>query len=284
MLKLRAGKDLEIKNNIMKTNILTVAAVVAMLSFGSAVQAGEQTSLPIKVYLGGAYRSDTGRMDDSLRAGGLLPLKEPYTEMGYRFTTGAQKIVEESVFNVTGENAVIDWVVLEIRARKTGTPVVHSVAALIQADGDVVATDGISPVSVPFSGPNYYIALRHRNHLAVMTARPLTLKNGYDFTTMPAYGTEAVKVVDGVQVLWAGNANWNSNVSYVGTNNDKDVILTMVGEENPNNVVEGYFGSDTNMDGVVKYTGTSNERDVILGETLGGNPQKVRFEQMPKVK
>lgn len=268
----------------MKINILTVAAVVAALSFGSVVQAGEQTSLPIKVYLGGAYQSDTGRMDDSLRVKGLLPSKEPYTELGYRFTTGDQKVVDETVFTTTGEDAIVDWVVLEIRARKTGTPIIYSRAALVQVDGDVVDTDGVSPVTVPFSGPNYYIALRHRNHLAVMTARPVNLKNGADFTSTDAYGVEGEKLVNGVRVMWPGNANWNNMVSYVGVNNDRDVVFATVGEENPNNVVEGYLGSDTNMDGVVKYTGTLNDRDFILAQTLGGNPQKVRFEQMPKVK
>ncbi len=268
----------------MNSNIVSLVLSIAMLAAPGGVGAGQETALPIRVMLGGAYNAETGLMKDSLRMAELVPTKEPYTELGYRFTSGEQKTVDSSVFATTGENAIIDWVVLEIRARKTGTPVVYSRAALVQADGDVVDADGVSPVSVPLSGPNYYISIRHRNHLAVMTAKPLTLKSGYDFTTMPAYGTEAVKIVDGVQVLWAGNANWNSVVNYVGVNNDKDAILTMVGEENPNNVVEGYFGTDTNMDGLIKYTGSKNDRDFILAQTLGGDAQKVRKEQMPTVK
>lgn len=268
----------------MNSNIVSLVLSLAMLATPGGVGAGQETALPIKVMLGGAYSTETGLMNDGLRALNLVPTKEPYTELGYKFTSGVQKVADESVFAVTGSDAIIDWVVLEIRARKTGTPVIYSKAALVQADGDVVETDGVSAVTVPLSGANHYISIRHRNHLAVMTARVLTLKNGYDFTTMPVYGTEAVKVVDGKQVLWAGNANWNNNVSYVETNNDKDVILTMVGEENPNNVVEGYFGTDTNMDGLIKYTGSKNDRDFFLAQTLGGDAQKVRKEQMPTVK
>ncbi len=268
----------------MKIKIIVALAIVAMFSFVGRAMANEGTPIPVKVYLGGAYNSETGLMNDSLRAEGILPLKEPYTEMGYKFTTGEQATTKPEVFMTEGRDAVIDWIILEIRARKTGTPVVYSVSALVQADGDVVSADGISPVTVPFSGPNYYISLRHRNHLSVMTAKPINLKNGADFTSTDAYGTDGEKLVNGVRVMWPGNANWNNNVSYVGVNNDRDVILGVVGEENPNNVVTGYFRSDTNMDGVVKYTGSSNDRDFILAETLGGNPQKVRFEQMPKVK
>lgn len=266
----------------MKTKILIVIAAFVVLA-GTAY-AGKATTLDIKAMLGGAYDAETGLMDDTLRAAGLLPVKEPYTEMGYRFTSGEQAVVDQAVFAAEGENAIVDWVVLEIRTRKTGTPVVYSRSALIQADGDIVDVDGVTSVTVPFSGPNHYISLRHRNHLAVMTARPINLKNGYDFTLMPVYGFEGAKVVDGVQALWPGNANWNGVVNYVGINNDKDVILAIVGEENPNNIVEGYFGSDTNMDGVIKYTGTQNDRDFFLAQSLNGQPNFPRFEQMPRVK
>ena len=50
--------------------------------------AGKQTTLEIKAMLGAAYNADTGLMNDSLRVAGLLPVKEPYTGMGYHFTTG----------------------------------------------------------------------------------------------------------------------------------------------------------------------------------------------------
>ena len=266
----------------MKTKILTVFAILAFVS-PSFVIAGDKTELPVKAFLGGAYNSETGLMEDTIRESGLLPLKEPYTEMGYIFTTGEQVIADENIFHVTGENAIIDWVVLEVRARRTGTPVVYSQAGFIQADGDVVSVDGVSKISVPFSGSNFYISLRHRNHLGVMTARPIDLARGADFTSQKVYGTEAVNTVDGVQTLWAGNANFNGNISYLGSKNDREAIQDVVGIETPNNVVFGYSSSDTNMDGYVKYTGSNNDRALVL-RTLGGDPVKVRFEQLPKVK
>jgi hypothetical protein len=210
-------------------------------------------------------------------------VKQPYSDLGYHFTTGEQAVADALVFAVEGENAIVDWVIIEIRARRSGTPVIYSRSALIQADGDIVDVDGVSNITVPLAGFDHYISLRHRNHLAVMTARALNLKNGYDFTTMPIYGTEGVKTVGDVQALWPGNANFNGVVSYMGAKNDHEAVGAVVGMENPNNVVTGYYGSDTNMDGVVKYTGSANDRDLILAN-LNGAPTFVRFEQMPKVK
>lgn len=256
---------------------------MAAVSVPSFLRAGENTPLKVRAILGGAYNPETGLMSDSLRQQGLIPTKEPYTEMGYHFTEGVQQIADDSVFNKTGSEAIVDWVILEIRARRSGTPVVYSTSALIRADGYIVATDGVSPVTVPISGFDYYLSIRHRNHLAVMTARPGDLKRGADFTAIPLYGSEAAKEIAGVQVLWPGNANFNSNVSYMGYKNDKDVIGDVVGIENPNNVVTGYYGADINMDGVVKYTGSMNDRDIVL-QTLGGIPTKMRVEQMPKIK
>lgn len=263
--------------------LIGAVVFVGVLASASPAFAGKETVLPVRAMLGGAYNTETLLMNDGLRAAGLIPTKEPYTEMGYHFTTGDQAVADESVFAVEGENAVIDWVVLEIRARKAGTPVVYSRSALIQADGDVVDVDGVSNIVVPMSGFDYYISLRHRNHLAVMTARPLNLKSGADFTKVPVYGTDGAKDVNGIQVLWPGNANFNSVVSYMGAKNDRDAIGEVVGMENPNNVVAGYSKADVNMDGVVKYTGSMNDRDIVL-VTLSGNPQAVRTEQLPKAK
>ena len=39
----------------------------------------------------------------------------------------------------------------------------------MQADGDIVDTDGVSPVTIEAVGGAYHVAVRHRNHLAVRT-------------------------------------------------------------------------------------------------------------------
>ena len=60
-------------------------------------------------------------------------------------------------------------------------------AAFIKSDGTIVDVDGTSPVE--FSGAasgDYYVVVRHRNHLAVMSAGVVALSaasTAYDFTT-----------------------------------------------------------------------------------------------------
>ena len=62
-------------------------------------------------------------MNDALRAGGLLPLTEPYTALGYVHTNGGGgETVQQSVLNTTGNSAVVDWVVIELRERAFANP------------------------------------------------------------------------------------------------------------------------------------------------------------------
>ena len=50
-----------------------------------------------------------------------------------------------SVTAVTGSDAIVDWVFVELR-NASGNTVVDSRAALLQRDGDVVDVDGVSPL------------------------------------------------------------------------------------------------------------------------------------------
>ncbi len=79
-------------------------------------------------------------MDDSLRVLGLLPLAEPYTTLGYSYAdagvNGAS--IPASMFNITGNDAIVDWVWIEIRDTD-GIAVLEAKSAFVQRDGDVVA-------------------------------------------------------------------------------------------------------------------------------------------------
>ena len=128
---------------------------------------------------------------------------------------------------------------------------------MIQRDGDIVSTDGSSPVTFSLKADRYFIALRHRNHLGVMTGTSLALNNTgnlIDFST-PAtltYGTSARKSITGTfptQALWAGDVTFKGESKYTGASNDRDPILVTVGSTTPNNTVNGYSTRDTNMDG-----------------------------------
>ena len=91
-----------------------------------------------KVFLEGPYVS--GLMSDTLRFSGLLPLTEPYTALGYPHAGGGGgEITTSGVLAVTGSNAIVDWVVVELRNSANSSQVLASRCALLQRDGDIVA-------------------------------------------------------------------------------------------------------------------------------------------------
>jgi hypothetical protein len=98
---------------------------------------------------------------------------------------------------------------------------------------------------------------------------------------VPLFGTEAMRTVDGVRVLWTGDVSHNGIVKYTGSDNDRDPILQQVGGSVPTAIATGYHPTDGNMDGLIKYTGSSNDRDPILTVIGGTVPTAVRVEQVP---
>ena len=240
-----------------------------------------------RAYLDGPYNVVTDMMDDGLRTGGHLPLTEPYTALGYVHVGGGGETVAPSVLAVVGSNAVVDWVVVELRHPSNATTILATRSALLQRDGDVVATDGIGPVTFPLASGNYRVAVRHRNHLGIMSANGIALSatpvsvdlsNG----SVPLYGgANAAKPVDGRLALYAGDGMRDDVLRYVGLNNDRDPILTTIGGTIPTGSASGYLQYDLNCDGQVLYTGTNNDRDIILMNVGGGVPTNVRNGSLP---
>ncbi len=243
-------------------------------------------SLSAKVILEGPYVQGTGLMNDGLRTAGLVPLVEPYSEMGHaQAGGGGGETTSPQVLARTGPNAIVDWVRLELRGADNSANVVATRQALLQRDGDIVAEDGTSPVRFGVAAGNYHVAVRHRNHLGAMTAAPVTLLGVpaiLDLTAVSGlYGSNAMKQIGARRALWTGNTTGDGQVKYTGASNDRDPILTAVGGTVPTNTANGYTPVDLNMDGVVKYTGTANDRDRILGAIGGTVPTATRTEQLP---
>ena len=244
----------------------------------------------VRAVLEGPYNSTTGLMGDALRIFEVIPANEPYTALGYDHIGGGGESVAPLVLQTTLGNAIVDWVVVELRQATSPATVVATQCALIQRDGDVMATDGISPITFGLPGTNYHVALRHRNHLGVMTLNPVPLNatpTGVDFSlaSTQTYGTDARSNIVGtfpVQALWAGDVNFDSTVRYTGSSNDRDPILLAIGGTVPTNTLFGqYRQEDVNMNVTVKYTGTNNDRDPILVTVGGSVPTNIRVAQLP---
>ncbi len=238
----------------------------------------------LKALLDGAYPGTGDLMNDHLRTAGLIPLEEPYSAMGFSLSEPAATTPEALSWSLS--NGVVDWVLVELRDPNNPSNVLSRKAALIQRDGDVVSTDGVSPVGFCLAEGPYMIALRHRNHLGVMTADAVELSAtpvAIDLRAelIAVYGTDARRSLNGHQLLWAGNVLPDVTVSYTGATNDRDPILARIGGLVPTNVVDGYWPEDVNLNGQVKYAGTENDRDRVLVTIGGVIPTSTRSEQLP---
>lgn len=154
---------------------------------------------------------------------------------------------------------------IEFRDAADPSVVVASRSGFLLKDGRILGPD-MRYLRSHSSDPSgsYYVAVRHRNHLGVMTGQPVDFSKSpfIDFSVLatPVFGNNARKTNNGVQTLWSGDVNFDGTIKYTGTNNDRDPVLVRIGGSVPTNTANGYYNEDVNMDGVVKYTGLVNDR------------------------
>ncbi len=238
--------------------------------------------------LSGAYDNATALMRDDLKNFNLIPTTDPY--LG---TTMTGNLLN----TLTGNDAVVDWVLLELRSSTTN--IVEQKAFLLQRDGDLIDPNTASnDLNLEANPGTYYVAIQHRNHLGVMTANPIDLSNGLttiDFSSLqtPLWGTHSTEEQNGKRLLWAGDADANDELIYQGTNNDVNTIFFYVlGDagnvnSNVNYISTAYANADLNMDGQVIYQGVGNDpnENFFAVLTHPGNvlaaPNFVVYEQLP---
>jgi cysteine-rich repeat protein len=236
--------------------------------------------LQVRAFLQGAYSSADGMMHDKLGAAGLIPSSQPYNAAPWLYA-GAETL-SVTVQAMTGKDAITDWVLVELRDATLPKTVVATQAAVLQRDGDIVdATTGASTLTFnAISAGNYYVSVRHRNHLGVMSKSALALASDttrlVDFT-LPAtdvYGSYARLDGATTSLLWAGDANSSNAIIANGGGNDVNLILGTVLAQLPNtdaNVnyrLNGYYATDVNLDGVTLYAGPNNDINPLLGNVL----------------
>lgn len=271
-------------------------------------------SVATKVFLGAVYDDGTMQMSDNLRSAGLIPLTQPYGGVEYPDIAHlGTETTTAPVLTITGSNAIVDWVIVEIRDSLNPVTVLARKAALLQRDGDIVDVDGLS--ALLFTGINagkYFVAVRHRNHLGVMTQTKVALSplgSTIDFTlaSTPNYqlsgatgSVHAQKTWSSTKrSLWAGNTGNTSStgdrVIYQGPNSDVDEIYFKVLLDMgnlmflPNYIVTNtYARTDANLDGTIVYQGSGSDSDVSFFAVLLFPlntlflPNYTFFEQIPK--
>ena len=241
-------------------------------------------SLNVKAILDGAYVPFTGLMRDDLRSNSLIPLLQPYSVAPWNHPENASTTT--GVLAVAGVNAIVDWVLLELRDGTSPSTIIARKAALIDRSGNVLDVDGSGNVTIPIGSGSYHVAIRHRNHLGVMTASPQPL-NGLaeliDLTSnsTATFGTNARRVQGAIMTMWAGNANVNLLVNYSGSANDRTTVLNVLGASTFLTPFAGYHAADLNMNGLVNYSGSNNDRTLILNTLGAGTFLSPISQQLP---
>jgi hypothetical protein len=250
-----------------------------------------------KVFLQAPFDPVTGLMWDSLRVKGYIPLTEPYSSAPYSNTFthtgggGGETISSPAVLGVTGNNAIVDWVFIELRNQYDSTQVVATRSGLLHRNGDITDVDGTGPLCFEnLIDSVFYVVIRHRNHLGVMTATPKVLPAAsvtivdfrygaepeFDFGTSLGNnfnytGLAQAQITQSIRGLWSGDVNGDGVVKYIGQNTDRTAILgnllTLPGNINQEYNYDfgyGYHHGDINLDGKVKYNGPGADRNILL--------------------
>jgi len=133
------------------------AAGVDIPSGTSNITVAEGIGVGAKLYLEGPYTSSA----KSTTISGSIPTLSPYSE--------AVRTVSSIPANV------VDWVLVQLRDQITPSTVVASRAAFLNNDGYIIDDAGNNGIGLPGIPGSYYISIKHRNHLSVMSSSAQTL-------------------------------------------------------------------------------------------------------------
>lgn len=209
-----------------------------------------------------------------------------------------------SVFDVSGEDAITDWIFVELRSKFDYTNIISTRSGLVQRDGDIVDLDGVS--GLRFSGidvDDYYVVVRHRNHLGAMTASaktPSQLDELVDFTKVETgffdFGNtkydglfdytnlaQSSHTIMGYLALYGGDFDGNGKIKYSSPNDDLSILFEEVMgherlDDNGNvigynyftsfNLAYGYHRGDYNMDSKVRFTNPIDDMNMVYGQLI----------------
>ncbi|MEZ5537270.1 MAG: hypothetical protein R3F02_16795 [Thiolinea sp.] len=235
--------------------------------------------LQVRVMLQGSYDGVTGMMSDDLRVASMIPAAQPYKSAPFSYNGSEQ--AAGNLLLVSGQDAIVDWVLVELRDKLNSKNIVARQAALVQRDGDVVdALTGEKTLNFTEVVPGeYMVSIRHRNHLGAMASEPVRVQANpplVDFTSVQTlvYGSNARTVYKTTALLWAGNADSNSNLIANGPGQDTAILIGSVlidpgnSSFSTNYVLDGYNNNDLNMDGKTIVAGPGNDLNLLMGNIL----------------
>ncbi|WP_299114083.1 BspA family leucine-rich repeat surface protein [uncultured Winogradskyella sp.] len=185
-----------------------------------------------KVYLQGAsINPNTGEetlMRDDLRLNNLIPFTSPYSD---------GLVADASVFAISGVDAIVDWVWVELRDKDDSSIVMDSQSALLQRDGDVVGIDGVSPLSFNQSADSYYVSINHRNHVGIISASMVALSTiitivdlASNLSNVEGGVNAVVALANGKYGMYTGDYNPDGQIQ----NTDANAAIQQIGSSDYN--------------------------------------------------
>jgi hypothetical protein len=130
--------------------------------------------LNIKIFLQGALDAQTGIM------GSNLVTLESFPRSGYDYDVVAnnfqhqQAPITNRMINAQAASKPVDWVIVELRSDLT--TIVASREGVLLANGSIVDVDGAPLTFINVPAGDYFVAVKHRNHLAVMSEGKITMR------------------------------------------------------------------------------------------------------------
>ncbi|MGB4841253.1 MAG: Ig-like domain-containing protein [Saprospiraceae bacterium] len=295
----------------------------------------QDLTLKVRVYLEGALLNNAnalagdGRpmMRDNLRFSPFTSTRYIPDTDPYRQFSGTVNVVSKfikvapgdrtefltipnptSVFAISGQEAIVDWVFVELRSKSSNITVLATRSGLLQRDGDVVDLDGVSGLRFPgIPMDDYYVVVRHHSHLGAMTAiaqTPTELTTLVNFTStakaMWDYGSShplsvgfnftglsqntVVKSGISYRALWAGDFDANGKIKNDNPSDDLNYLsVNVLSYYNPNATVStpsntgftsnfdfayGYLQGDFDMNSKAKFDNPNDDKNMLYGQLL----------------
>lgn len=194
----------------------------------------DQCIFKCKLYLEGPYSSD-GFMSTVLQAINVIPTSSPYSE----------DPVECSHL----PDFAVDWVLIQLKSEPSG-PIVASCSAILRRDGQLIDINGNDIIALNAFPGEYYVVIKHRNHVSIMTSSPFLLSftnpANIDFTIGidKYYARSSAKHLE--EAIW-GVCGGDFNAD--GLITTKDYVLWYIDWGNQDS---GYWNVDFNLDGKIE--------------------------------
>jgi hypothetical protein len=200
--------------------------------------------LQVSVMLQGAYVDDgQGKMQSK-----LWPNQLPKKTWG--------------VWPSLGGRTAIDWIILELRTGSVNGSKFYSGEFLLLDDGTIIDRAGRSTLPIPLADfvTDYYIVVKHRNHLAIGSSRGHKLASSASAASLVDLSLSANIHVDNTQ------GDMTNFIKFLGVFNGKQrwamyagnvLENSLISIANPNTALlyekstDGYYLEDVNFDGKV---------------------------------